>query len=55
MPTPAFALRLMLGEMADALLLSGQRAVPAKAQSLWFTFRYARLDDALRAIFSDSD
>ena len=26
MPAPAFALRLMLGEMADALLLSGQRA-----------------------------
>ena len=55
MPTPAFALRLMLGEMADALLLSGQRAVPAKAQSLWFTFRYARVDDALRAIFSGSE
>src|SRR5262245_36503343 len=31
MPAPAFALRLLLGEMADALLLSGQRAVPAKA------------------------
>ena len=55
MPTPAFALRLMLGEMADALLLSGQRAVPAKAQSLWFTFRYARVDHALRAIFSGAE
>ena len=54
-PAPAFALRLMLGEMADALLLSGQRAVPAKAQRLWFTFRYTHLDDALRAIFSGSD
>ena len=30
MPAPAFALRLLLGEMADALLLSGQRAVPAR-------------------------
>ena len=28
MPAPAFALRLALGEMADALLLSGQRAFP---------------------------
>ena len=50
MPAPAFALRIALGEMADALLLSGQRAVPAKAEGLGFTFRYARLDDALRAI-----
>jgi hypothetical protein len=52
MPAPAFALRLLLGEMADALLLSGQRAVPEKAQRLGFTFGYTRLDDALRAIFS---
>jgi uncharacterized protein len=51
MPAPAFALRLMLGEMADALLLSGQRAVPAKAERLGFPFRYARLDEALGAIF----
>lgn len=51
MPAPAFALRLMLGEMADALLLSGQRAVPAKAERLGFSFRYSRLEDALAAIF----
>lgn len=51
MPAPAFALRLMLGEMADELLLSGQRAVPAKAQRLGFTFRYAGVDEALAAIF----
>ena len=54
MPAPAFALRLMLGEMADALLLSGQRAVPAKAEALGFTFKYARLDDALAAIFGSA-
>jgi uncharacterized protein len=52
MPAPAFALRLLLGEMADALLLSGQRAVPAKATSAGFTFKYPQVDDALRAIFS---
>ncbi|MGE5244735.1 MAG: TIGR01777 family oxidoreductase [Betaproteobacteria bacterium] len=51
MPTPAFALRLALGEMADALLLSGQRAVPAKAERLGFRFRYPRLAEALTAIF----
>jgi uncharacterized protein (TIGR01777 family) len=51
MPAPAFALRLMLGEMADALLLSGQRVVPAKAQLLGYGFKYAHLDDALAALF----
>ncbi len=53
MPAPAFALRLALGEMADALLLSGQRAVPAKAERLGFRFRYTQLDEALRAIFRE--
>jgi uncharacterized protein (TIGR01777 family) len=52
MPAPAFALRLMLGEMADSLLLTGQRVVPAKATQSGFTFKYAQLDDALRAIFT---
>jgi uncharacterized protein (TIGR01777 family) len=52
MPAPAFALRLLLGEMADALLLSGQRALPATATRLGFTFRYAQVDDALNQISS---
>jgi NAD dependent epimerase/dehydratase family enzyme len=51
MPAPAFALRLLLGEMADALLLSGQRAVPRKAEATGFAFQYQTLDRALRAIF----
>jgi uncharacterized protein (TIGR01777 family) len=51
LPAPAFALRLLLGEMADALLLSGQNAVPAKAEAAGFVFRYAQIDDALGAIF----
>jgi uncharacterized protein (TIGR01777 family) len=51
MPVPAFALKLLFGEMAEALLLSGQRAIPAKAEGLGFRFTYAQLDDALSAIF----
>jgi uncharacterized protein (TIGR01777 family) len=51
MPAPGFALRLLLGEMADALLLSGQRAVPAVAQRLGFTFTFANVDAALNDIF----
>jgi uncharacterized protein (TIGR01777 family) len=51
MPAPGFALKLLLGEMAEALLLSGQRAVPAKAERLGFRFMYPRLDEALVPIF----
>jgi uncharacterized protein (TIGR01777 family) len=51
MPAPGFALRLLLGEMATALLLSGQRAVPAKAERLGFRFTYPTLAGALGAIF----
>jgi len=50
-PTPAFAMRLILGEMADALVLSGQRAIPQRAEHAGFAFAYPRLDGALRAIF----
>jgi uncharacterized protein (TIGR01777 family) len=54
LPTPGFALKLVLGEMAETVLLSGQRAVPEKAQRLGFRFTYADLDVALAAIFSRS-
>jgi uncharacterized protein (TIGR01777 family) len=52
LPAPGFALKLMLGEMADALLLSGQRAVPAKAERLGFTFTFKNVSEALQAIFA---
>ncbi len=54
LPAPAFALRLALGEMADALLLAGQRAVPAKALRLGFAFRYTDVEVALQAIFASA-
>jgi uncharacterized protein (TIGR01777 family) len=52
MPVPAFALKLLLGEMAEALLLSGQNALPAKATRGHFQFRYNTVDEALHAIFA---
>lgn len=51
MPAPGFALELLLGEMADALLLSGQRAIPAKALQYGFKFAYETLDHALANLF----
>jgi uncharacterized protein (TIGR01777 family) len=50
-PAPAFALRLLLGEMADALILSGQRVLPAKATRSGFEFRYPDLESALQEIY----
>jgi uncharacterized protein (TIGR01777 family) len=48
LPAPAFALRLALGEMADALLLSSQRVIPEKLTQQHFKFRYPDLESALR-------
>lgn len=47
LPVPGMALRGLLGELAEALL-TGQRAVPARALEMGFRFRFTRLDDALR-------
>ena len=47
LPAPAFALRLALGEMADAMILQGQRVLPRVAQSRGFGFRFENIDDAL--------
>ena len=44
-------LRLLFGEMADALLLSSQRCVPVAAQSLGFKFEYPHLQETFAAIF----
>jgi len=49
-PAPAFALRLALGEMADALLLSSQRALPAQLQKLDYKFLQPELKGALLSI-----
>jgi uncharacterized protein len=49
-PAPAFALRLALGQMADALLLSSQRVQPEKLAKISYKFRYETLRPALQAI-----
>ncbi|MHB0968894.1 MAG: TIGR01777 family oxidoreductase [Thermoanaerobaculia bacterium] len=46
--TPAFALRFALGEMADALLLSGQRVVPERLIREGFRFSRGSVAEALR-------
>jgi uncharacterized protein len=51
-PAPAFALRLIVGEMADALLLSSQRVVPAQLEKAGYRFLHPDLAEALSAVLS---
>lgn len=48
LPMPAFAARLVLGEMADELLLASARVIPKKLQESGYAFRYANLEGSLR-------
>jgi uncharacterized protein (TIGR01777 family) len=48
-PAPAFALRLAVGEMADALLLSSERVIPDKLDKCGYRFLCTDLKEALRA------
>jgi len=47
LPVPQFALRLLFGEMADALLIGGQSVTSARLASAGFAFRYPSIDTAL--------
>jgi uncharacterized protein (TIGR01777 family) len=49
LPVPGFALRLMFGEFADALL-TGQRLVPKALQASGYTWKYPLLERALQSI-----
>jgi uncharacterized protein len=53
-PMPAFAARLMFGEMADELLLASARAQPAKLLASGYTFHYPELEAALRHLLEPS-
>ena len=48
--TPGFALKILFGEMADEMLLNGQRALPKRLQEAGYTFRFPTLTGALEDI-----
>ena len=54
-PAPAFALRLAMGEMADALLLVSQRVKPSKLEQAGYQFAQPELAAALTAIYHKSN
>ncbi|MGB8299029.1 MAG: TIGR01777 family oxidoreductase [Polyangia bacterium] len=48
LPLPAFAVKLLVGEMGDELLLAGQKVLPKKLLASGFTFAHSDLESALR-------
>ena len=46
-------MRLLVGEMAEELLLNGQRVLPERLQSAGFDFSYPDLQSALAAIYAE--
>jgi NAD dependent epimerase/dehydratase family enzyme len=46
MPTPAFALRVMLGKVAG-VITKGQRVLPRKACEWGYVFKFPDIDSAL--------
>jgi uncharacterized protein (TIGR01777 family) len=49
---PAFAARLAFGQMADEMLLSGQRVLPKRLLNTGFNFKYTEVEQALNVITS---
>ena len=48
-PVPGFAMRLLLGEGAEAVT-EGQRVLPERTKATGYVFRHAGLDEALRSL-----
>ena len=51
-PVPQFALQLLFGEMADALLIGGQHVTSARLASAGFTFQYPHITEALATLWA---
>ena len=49
-PVPAAALRLLLGDLADELLLASTRVVPLRLKETGYEFRHPELEGALRHV-----
>jgi uncharacterized protein (TIGR01777 family) len=47
MPVPGLVMRVMLGEVADELLLAGQKVLPKRLEAAGFSFHYPDIDSAV--------
>ena len=53
LPMPEVTLRLTMGEVADELILTGQRVSSARLCDEGFRFRYPTLDEAVLEVVSE--
>jgi uncharacterized protein (TIGR01777 family) len=52
-PVPTFAPKILLGgELADALLFTGQRVIPAALNASGYNFKHSTLESAFRSLLS---
>ena len=51
-PLPGFAAKLIFGEMAEALLLSGNNVIPEKLLAAGYTFKHSELEEALKDLLT---
>lgn len=54
-PVPAFAVRLVFGQMAQEVLLASTRVEPARLKATLYQFRYPELEGALRHLLGKSE
>ena len=52
LPAPGFALKLIFGEMAQDLLLDGQKVLPRRLESAGYKFQHTGVGDALADVVS---
>ena len=52
LPAPGFALKLVFGEMAQDLLLDGQKVLPRRLEQAGYKFQHPGLDEALQDVIS---
>jgi hypothetical protein len=51
LPVPAAAIRLLFGEMGEALLLESTRVLPARLRAVGYNFAHPELERGLRELF----
>lgn len=50
LPIPAFAVKLLFGEMGETTLLQGARVLPKRLEAAGYKFRFPNLDEAMRHV-----
>lgn len=52
-PIPAFGIKLLFGEMGEALLLGGQRVAPERLMATGYTFQHSQIEAALHDVLKE--